>query len=147
MWCFAKMLDVGSGYLGNPTVETVGFKMIDVSRASILSTKFHTGNIFFNPIITVKCTTVNSIKSSKPAQKPRCANSQNSLLRSVTTVVRILLRFSITSPNIKAIHRPYFRRKTSSPHSFRINRSTMRWCGFWCTTYWKSLNYTWFKKN
>ena len=36
------MIDVRGGYFGNPAVETAGFKMIDVSRSSILYTKFHT---------------------------------------------------------------------------------------------------------
>ena len=36
------MIDVSGGYLGNPAVETAGFKMIDVNRASILNTKFRT---------------------------------------------------------------------------------------------------------
>ena len=34
------MIDVSGVYLGNPAVETAGFKMIDVSRALILNTKF-----------------------------------------------------------------------------------------------------------
>ena len=40
------MIDVGGGYLGNPVVETTGFKMINVSRASISSTKFRTTSKF-----------------------------------------------------------------------------------------------------
>ena len=39
---------MSSGYLGNPAVETAGFKMIDVSQASILSTKFRTARISFD---------------------------------------------------------------------------------------------------
>ena len=33
------MIDVSSGYLDIPAVETAGFKMIDVVRAKILSEK------------------------------------------------------------------------------------------------------------
>ena len=41
------MIDVSGGYLGNPAFETAGFKMIDVSRALILSTKFRTARTNF----------------------------------------------------------------------------------------------------
>ena len=40
MWCFVKMIDGSRGYLGNPAVETAGFKMLDGSVASIVGIKF-----------------------------------------------------------------------------------------------------------
>ena len=44
------MIDVSGGYLGNPAVETAGFKMIDVNRASILSNKQNLLKILRGPI-------------------------------------------------------------------------------------------------
>ena len=42
------MIDVGSAYLGNPVVETTGFKMIDVSQALIVSSRFRTARNLTN---------------------------------------------------------------------------------------------------
>ena len=55
------MIDVGGGYLDILAVETAGFKMIDVTCASILSTKFRTGRKIFS--IFIKKTTTSLPKA------------------------------------------------------------------------------------